>query len=327
MSKRSPIEQLDEAVEAILARPGSALPEAGPATLVRLAAQLRGLPRESFRVQLKTELMERSITMASQASQASLFREGFHTVTPYLVEPNLDALVDFIKRVFGGLETFRSLTPGPGGGFHCEMRVGDSMLMMGGGGSMRHPAMPAALLVYVDDVDDAYRRALEAGATSLHVPSNQGYGERDASVRDPFGNEWYVTQPLAGNPRVEGRRTVTMYFHPAGAARMIDFLKQAFGAEEKARYEAPDGSIAHAQVQIGDSPIELGEAHGVYQPMQSMIYLYVDDVDAWYKRAVEGGGISISAPADAPYGDRLGAVRDAFGNQWYMSTPIKAASG
>ena len=67
--------------------------------------------------------------------------------------------------------------------------------------------------------------------------------------------------------------------------------------------------------------MEMGEAHGAYQPMQSTFMLYMPDVDAAYRRALAAGAVSVSEPADQGYGDRTGAVRDAFGNQWYIATP------
>jgi PhnB protein len=106
---------------------------------------------------------------------------------------------------------------------------------------------------------------------------------------------------------------------------MIDFLKQAFGAEEQSRHQSPEGVIHHATVRIGDSMIEMGEAHGPWQPMPATFYLYVDDVDAWYQRAMEAGAMSRGEPADQPYGDRVGGVADPFENIWYLSTPIKTA--
>jgi uncharacterized glyoxalase superfamily protein PhnB len=118
---------------------------------------------------------------------------------------------------------------------------------------------------------------------------------------------------------------VTTFLHARGADRLIDFLKQAFGAEEKSRYESPDGVIQHATVSIGDSMLEMGEAHGPWQPMPTMFYLYVDDVDASYRRAVAAGAKSQAEPADQPYGDRVAGVVDPFDNTWYLATHIRDA--
>lgn len=81
--------------------------------------------------------------------------------------------------------------------------------------------------------------------------------------------------------------------------------------------------IHHATVKIGDSVVEMGEAHGPWQPMPTMFYLYVDDVDRWYRHALANGGASISEPKDQPFGDRLAGVRDPFDNEWYLATPVR----
>src|SRR5258708_30889886 len=94
--------------------------------------------------------------------------------------------------------------------------------------------------------------------------------------------------------------------HPLGAEPVIGFLKRAFGAQELAKYASPDGVVHHAEIQIGDAVVEMGEAHGPYQPMQSMFYVYVPDCDAVYKRALAAGAKSIQEPTDHPYGDRSG---------------------
>jgi uncharacterized glyoxalase superfamily protein PhnB len=78
----------------------------------------------------------------------------------------------------------------------------------------------------------------------------------------------------------------------------------------------------HAEAQIGDSRVMLGGANAEYPPMQSMLHLYVEDVDAVYRRAVEAGGTSIREPEDMPYGDRSGGIKDAAGNQWWLATHI-----
>jgi PhnB protein len=250
--------------------------------------------------------------------------EGFHTVTPYITVKRAEQLINFVKQAFGATETFR--TTGSAGGLHAEVRIGDSMLMMGGSEQMTHPETPTALHFFVPDADAVYQRALQAGATSIQAPSDQDYGERVGAVKDPFGNEWYIATNKGEHYIPEGLRTVNVYLHPGGADRLIDFLKEALGAEVVARYAGPDGSVAHAEVKIGDSVIEVGEAHGPYQPMPTMLYLYVEDVDAHYPRAVQAGGIAVQAPAEMPYGDRTAHVKDAFGNSWYLATHVKDAT-
>ena len=161
----------------------------------------------------------------------------------------------------------------------------------------------------------------------MYAPMDQPYGDRESGVKDLSGNHWYIATHKGASYIPEGLRTVTSFLHPRGAARMIDFLKQAFGAEEQDRAQSPDGVIHHATMRIGDSMIEMGEAHGEWQPMATMFYLYVDDVDAWYRRALEAGATSHQEPEDQPYGDRVGAVADAFENIWYIATPTTSVQG
>ncbi|HEY6293930.1 MAG TPA: VOC family protein [Terriglobia bacterium] len=249
-------------------------------------------------------------------------REGYNAVTPYVTVQRAVELLDFVKEAFGATEIYRGI--GGSGGLHAEVRIGDSIVMMGGSPGMSFPEKPAVLHLYVNDADAVYQRALEAGATSTHAPVDQDYGDREAGVKDPFGNQWYIaTNKATGHVR-EGLRSVTPYFIPHGASEMIDFLKQAFGAEEVARYADAEGTLQHAAIRIGDSMVEMGEAHGPYQPVPMAIYLYVADVDATYDRALRAGATSITPPADQPYGDRNAGVQDRFGHTWYIATHIRA---
>ena len=246
-------------------------------------------------------------------------REGFRTVTPYLTVQRAPELLDFVKHAFGATETFR--TTGPAGGLHAEAKIGDSMVMIGGApGSHENPT---AIHLYIPDVDAAYQRALDAGATSLFAPADQPYGERSGAVQDPMGNRWYIATTFEPLERIsEYLHTVTMYFHPIGAQGFIDFLQNAFGAVELMRHQTPDETILHAKVRIGDSVVELGESRGDSMPMPSTIYMYVDDCDALYEQALKAGGVSVQSPADQPYGDRNAWVRDPHGNIWYIATHL-----
>jgi len=330
MAKRPLFEQLDDAVEAILAHPESPLPGADErvAPLLRLAADLRDLPRQSFKTRLRADL-QRRIEMTTQSSLAtaepkrtvSPVPEGFHTVTPYMVVTGAARLIEFLKQAFDAEEKLR--VPKPDGTImHAELRIGDSALELADGNE-QHPPHPVALHLYVEDADAVYGRALQAGATSSHAPTNQDYGDREASIKDPSGNSWYIATHQGARYVPEGLRSITPYLHPRGAPALIDFLKQAFGAEEEARYQSPDGIVHHAKVRIGDSMVEMGEAHGEYQPLPATLHVYVEDCDALYERALGAGATSLSAPADQPYGDRSAGVVDPFGNRWFIATHIK----
>ncbi len=253
--------------------------------------------------------------------------KGYRTVTPYLVAQDGPAMLEFAKLAFDAEEIYRGV--GGAGGLHAEVRIGDSMLMMGGGipgREFRSTPNTHALHIYVKDADAVYQKALNAGASSLGEPQDQEYGERSASVKDPAGNYWYIATHKGESYVPKGLNDVNVYMHPLRAEPVISFLKRGFGGREIAKYASPDGVVHHAEVQVGTSVVEMGEAHGQYQPMPTMFYLYVPDCDAVYRRALAAGATSISEPADHPYGDRSGGVKDAFGNQWYIATHIRDVS-
>jgi PhnB protein len=277
---------------------------------------------------MSVEEMQRNMAdMQAQQAQptASTFiPKGFHTVTPYLVVQDAPALIEFVKRVFGAEEAHRAT--GSAGGIHAEVQIGDSKVMIGGGApnlSWRGATRPTALHIYVKDTDAAFARAVEAGAAVIQGPTDQEYGERSAGVKDAFGNTWYIATWKGANYVPEGLHTVNVYLHPLRAEPVIAFLKRAFGADAIEKYASPEGVVHHAKVRIGDSAIEMGEAHGPYQPMPTQFYLYVPDADAAYHRALTAGATSLSAPADQPYGDRNAGVKDVFGNEWYIATQIR----
>jgi PhnB protein len=128
---------------------------------------------------------------------------------------------------------------------------------------------------------------------------------------------------MAVTPIPAGFHTVTPYLVVQGAAKLIDFLKQAFDAKEIMRMPLPDGTIMHAEVKIGDSIVMMGDARGEMKPMPAAIYLYVNDADATYQRALRAGATSTMEPADQFYGDRSAGVKDPVGNQWWIGTHIE----
>ena len=211
-------------------------------------------------------------------------------------------------------------------GMHGEVRIGDTMLMVGGGiPGKKFPGtlQAGALHIYVEDADAAYKKALAAGATSIDEPRDQEYGERSATVRDAAGNFWYIATHKGESYKPKGLFNVNPYLHPRRAEPLIGFLKRAFGAQEIAKYASPDGVVHHAEIRVGDSVVEMGEAHGKYEPMEAMFYLYVPNVDDVYRQAVAAGATSFQEPTDQPYGDRNAGVKDAFGNKWYIATHVK----
>ncbi|MGE0456126.1 MAG: VOC family protein [Vicinamibacteria bacterium] len=325
MPERALIDRLDEAVETMLRRPerASVPPDAELATLWRVAADLVDLPRREFRARLAEDLRRRAMgpTTAPEASKSiGPIPEGLRSITPYLVVGGAARLIDFMKRAFGAEERLR-VERADGSIQHAAVRIGDSVVELGDG-LEAWPARPAAIHLYVPDADAVYARAIEAGATSLLAPADMPYGDREGDVTDPFGNNWYIGTRRQGGPIPAGLHTVTPTLHVEGTDGLIDFVRRAFGADELDRTVLPDGTVVHAQLRLGDSVLELGEARGFVSPMPCSIHYYVDDVDAAYARALEAGATSLGAPSDRPYGDRAAEVADPFGNHWFLATHV-----
>jgi PhnB protein len=321
MPERDPIDRLDEMIDALLA--GSPPPDTGAlGELLEVAAALRGLPTEAFRERLAAELASAAARAFEGGEMTTTTMTGIpavQTLVPYLRAERITDLLEFVKRAFGAVEILR--TTGSAGGIHAEVRIADSRVMMGGAPGMAD--MPTALHLYVEDADAVHARAVAAGARTLQGPVDQPYGDREASVLDPFGNHWYIATHTASpgtGHRPPGLHAVTPYLHPRGAGGLIDFLEAAFGAQTTDRHLTPDGAIQHAKVRIGGSFVEMGEAHDQWQPMPATLYLYVDDVDAAYARALGAGATMVESPSEQPYGARRAAVRDGFGHVWYLAT-------
>jgi PhnB protein len=136
---------------------------------------------------------------------------------------------------------------------------------------------------------------------------------------------------MATKPIPEGYHTLTPYLTFDNAAEAIDFYKDAFGATERMRMEAPDGKIGHAELEIGDSILMLSDAFpGSTSRSPSELggttagaFMYVDDVDGIVKRAVEGGATITMEVADQFWGDRFGSITDPFGHSWAIATHVE----
>jgi PhnB protein len=305
-------ELLNRVVDAILA--GAPAEQSGSEMepLVHIAGLLRHLPAEDFQSRLKAELQRRAQKMQAARTHA---REGFHTVTPYITVVEGDRLIEFLRRTFGAEELLRVPSPG---GFHAEVRIGDSMLMVGSGDAHHGRERIGAFHVYVPDCDAAYLRALEAGAASTGEPADRPYGERSGFVKDFADNHWYIATRQGTSFAPEGLGTILPFLLPSNARAVIDFLKWAFAARELAVFEE-GGRVMHAAVRIGDAVLEMGEPQGEAPFLPSRFFLYLEDCDSSYRRALEAGAVSLQEPSDQPDGARTAEVVDPFGYQWVIA--------
>jgi len=136
---------------------------------------------------------------------------------------------------------------------------------------------------------------------------------------------------MKAKPIPEGMRSVTPHLVCAGAAAAIDFYKKAFGAVEQGRMAGPDGRLMHAMVRIGDSAVMLVDEMpewGALGPKALKgspvtIHLYVDDADAFVKRAVQAGAKVTMPVAEQFWGDRYGRIEDPFGHRWSIATHVR----
>ena len=260
---------------------------------------------------------------AEEASRVNFIREGFHTVTPYLVIRNAAQWIDFVKQAFDAEEHFRAKRPGVEEVImHAEVKIGDSMIEVADA-NPEYPATPMTLLLRVSDPDAAYERAVEAGATRFDPVTDHDYGSRGGTVKDASGNRWHIFTPTPGSDLFQSFGSVTPHLYATQTVELIEFIEKAFGAKEIYRAQMPDGGIPHAQLRIGDSIVALAGGRGPYQPMPGTLHLYVPDTDAVYAQALAAGAASIQPPADQPYGDRSAGVTDPFGNRWFIATHVK----
>lgn len=180
----------------------------------------------------------------------------------------------------------------------------------------------------VDDVGSLYDELKEKGA-SFRNEIIEGKGGKQVLLQDPSGNlielfESTREQPV--QPVPEGYHTITPFLLADNAAKLIEFIKDAFDGEVEYMMQSDDGKVRHSTVRIGDSLVMISDGTEQYQAMPCMLHLYVEDVDSTYQQAIEAGGTSLREPADQFYGDRSAGVKDDWGNQWWIATHVEDVS-
>ncbi len=130
--------------------------------------------------------------------------DGFHSVSAYLLVSGVPRLIDFLKNGFNA-EVTEYMDMPDGTVMHAQVKIGDSFVMMGDPRGTCEPTL-ASLYLYVPDTDAVYQQALKAGATSVMEPADQFYGDRNAGVKDPVGNTWWIATHIEDVPPDEIRK-------------------------------------------------------------------------------------------------------------------------
>lgn len=125
---------------------------------------------------------------------------------------------------------------------------------------------------------------------------------------------------MATDFKPRGFRALTPYLHIENSEAFLAFLKAAFNARQESIYRDDSGNVVHAEIHIDDSILEFSEARSEYPSMPTAFHLYVPNVDETHQRAVKAGASAMAEPTDQFYGERSSAVRDAWGNNWYIAT-------
>ncbi len=210
MAKGKLIEQLDEAVEAIVAKPNASIPVSDPrlAAILRIAGELRDLPRADFKSRLKAELAAGSRAIESPAPAVS------RSIMPFLYIAGAASAVEFYKSVFGAIVLMREQEPS-GIVSHAMLKMGDTTVMLSDPtsadvkqndthGLSRTPrsygGSPVHLYIYVADADEVVRRAIEAGAKVIDQVEDRDWGDRCGGIEDPYGHVWWVGTPIKDIP-------------------------------------------------------------------------------------------------------------------------------
>src|SRR6202050_5553673 len=350
------IEQWNRAVDVLLVQADGKLPklETNVEPLVRLAADLRGLPREEFKTRLKSELVEGRKFMSTVAEPVAAVQT---VATPRLTFKDAAKAIEFYKHAFGAKEVMRFETET--GIPHAQITIGDSSIILseewpeGGRFSAETlGASPVQLSLGVEDVDSFAKRAVDAGLKVILLIRDQFYGRREGSFVDPFGYTWNIstvkeemsveemhrrmkgltTGPEGGRMSVKdeqvkpvppGFHTVTPYMIAADGDAILAFAKNVFGAEQVLRVIGGAGGI-HGETRIGGTMLMMGG--GIPgKPFSgkanaTAVHIYVEVPEGAYQKALQAGATSISEPQDHEYGEHGASVKDPFGNLWYIAT-------
>src|SRR6267154_982201 len=166
--------------------------------IVRSYNLTEGKPREAFKTRSRTNL-ERSTqvenaakqAISSDASKQETMPSGFHTIAPYIIVPRAGEFIEFLAKAFDGTERCRVPIEGSNLIMHAEVGIGNSVIERADADGLI-PAAPTAVNLYLDDARASFKRAIDAGATSIYEVGEHVSGDKQGAVRDRLGNVWYI---------------------------------------------------------------------------------------------------------------------------------------
>jgi len=173
------------------------------------------------------------------AKAKSFIPGGFRSLTQYLIVDGAGQFLEFIRNAFDATEKYM-MRDSDGTVHHAAAGIGNSVIEFADAGP-NWKAMPAGLHYYVKNCEQTYARALESGGISLYEPANREYGDREAGVRDPAGNFWFIATHLGANGyKPEVLQDLNTYFSVKESAGFLEFLEKAFYAEVIDKHLAGD---------------------------------------------------------------------------------------
>ncbi len=200
----------------------------------------------------------------------------------------------------------------------------------GGGGRAVDGTTPAPggwnrLQIEVDDIESMHAN-LKAHGAHLRTEVVQGQGGKQLLLEDPSGNlvELFEPKPQRGvKPVPDGYPTVMPFLLADDVDKLLRFIEAAFGGRVEYAMKSADGVMRHATTRVGDSLLMVSKGTDLYGHHPAMLHLYVIDVDVVYAQALQHGASMLREPVNQFYGDRVAAVKDEWGNQWWIATHVE----
>ena len=260
-------------------------------------------------------------------------------LNPYLGLSNAIDFAEFAKKVFNAQDKQKKLSPDGKQVMHGIVNISGTDVMYSDA-TKDKGYMNSGLMVYVENSDETYKKALAEGATSVMEPSDQSYG-RASGAKDPFGTTWWITSVIKKAGDGEGKEYQTLsgdkisipanyqgvmpYLLLKDAPKFSEFVQKVFDGKETLNVKRDDGTtIMHAEVSVEGYTIMFSEASEQWGgPAPGAVGITCENVDDIYKKALEAGGTSTMEPAEYPWG-RFCGFKDTCGNTWWLNNPPKS---